>query len=416
MIHLGTRGGDVVKTLSTLALLPALVWGQAKFHTGQFHGRQGYIIENDAFRVTALRGGGHIAEIRFKSGDARKSINPMRVPHYQTIEPYQYVPAKHDSLYGAEPHRWLSSGYMGHLLCFPSFGPPSSEDEVRNRLGNHGEAPIAEWVQHRVDFPAGGVTLWYSAHLPKTRYSVERAVTVLNQESVVAVEEWVENLAPFDRPMNWVQHATFGPPFAEPGKNILDVSATQGGVAGSTTRSNSLSAGSRVTWPRGVSRAGDPVSLREFQTPAHSGTYYAMLLDPARTVSYFTLYHTGYPVLIGYLFPTADNPWIGDWQENQSNTALPWDGKVVARGLEFGTSPLPEGLRKSVERGTMLGAPTYRWIGGRQKLKTVWVAFLAEIPEGFAGVADVRLQPGKIVVTERGTNREFSVAHSRGVF
>jgi hypothetical protein len=58
----------------------------------------------------------------------------MRVPHYQTIEPYQYDPGRHDALYGSDSHRWLSSGYMGHLLCFPVFGPPSSPAEVKNGL------------------------------------------------------------------------------------------------------------------------------------------------------------------------------------------------------------------------------------------------------------------------------------------
>ncbi len=407
----------MVRVLCLLVfLLPVLAWGQAKFHLENFHGRQGYVLENEKFRVTALRGGGHLAEIRFKSEDAKKSVNPMRVPHYQTIEPYQYVPSKHDALYSDSPHRWLSSGYMGHLLCFPSFGPPSSDDEVRNHLGNHGEAPIVEWKQHRVDYPPGEVKLWYSAELPKTQFRVERAVTVRAKESVVHVEEWVENLALFDRPVNWVQHATFGPPFAEPGKNVLDVSATKGEVGPSNSRTNSLQAGAAVVWPNGTSRDGKPVSLREFQAPGKSGTYYALLMDPARPTGYFTMYHKDYPVLIGYLFPTSDNPWIGDWQENQSNTSLPWEGKVVARGMEFGTTPFAEGLQKSVERGKMFGVPTFRWIGGRKKVKTSWTAFLAEIPPGFAGVEDVRMEPRRIVVRERGTGKEIAIDNTRSTF
>jgi hypothetical protein len=36
----------------------------------------------------------------------------------------------------------------------------------------------------------------------------------------------------------------------------------------------------------------------------------------------------------------------------------PWDSKVIARGIEFGSSPFDEGLRKSVERGSFLGTPS----------------------------------------------------------
>jgi len=390
--------------VTSLLLLAA---AQLSFQTGKVQGRQAYILENSVIRVAALRGGGHLAEIRFVSADARKSLNPMRVPHYPTIEPYQYNPKAHDALYGDSSHRWLSSGYMGHLLCFPAFGPPSSPEEIAAQLGNHGEAPIVEWKQTRDALVTpGAVTLWYGADLPKTRYRVDRTVTLRAGEAVVRVEESVENLLPFDRPINWVQHATFGEPFAEPGKNFLDVSAVKG-EGGGGRANNSLASGA-IVWPEGTARDGSKVSLRPFQPAERAGTYYALLLNPARPISYFTAYHSDYLVLIGYLFPTADNPWIGDWQENRSNTGKPWDGKAVARGLEFGTTPFPEGLRKSVERGSLYGVPTYRWIGGRQRLTTTFTVFLAEIPAGFAGVQDVREEAGRIRVVERSTGRTIT--------
>jgi hypothetical protein len=120
------------------------------------HGRQAWVLKNGRIRVAALKGGGHLAEIRLDSPDPKKSVNPMRVPHYPTIDPQNYDAARHDAIYGATPHRWLSAGYMGHLLCFPAFGPPSSEEEIRNGLGNHGEAPIVEWKALRPPEASGG--------------------------------------------------------------------------------------------------------------------------------------------------------------------------------------------------------------------------------------------------------------------
>jgi len=378
-----------------------------------FHGRHAYVLENGLIRVSLLRGGGHIAEIRFLSDDPKKSVNPMRIPHYQTIEPYEYDPAKHDALFTNGSHRWLSSGYMGHLLCFPTFGPPSSEDEIRNQLGNHGEAPIVEWKEQKFEVNKDGVTLWYGADLPKTQYRVTRKVTLPAGASSLYVEEGVENLLPFDRPINWVQHATFGPPLAEPAHCFLDVSATRGQVDEEVSEQDSLKPGSAIEWPSGLSHSGQRTSLRPFQPAPHSGTYFALLLDPKRPQSYFTMYHDGFPVLIGYLFPTVDNPWLGDFQENQRITEVPWDGKVVTRGIEFGTTPFPEGLKKSVERGRMFGVPTYRWIGGKQKLQTSFIVFLAEVSVGFAGVAAVTSEAGRIVVKERGSEKKITVATGR---
>ena len=155
----------------------------------------------------------------------------------------------------------------------------------------------------------------------------------------------MENLAPFDRPINWMQHATFGPPFVEPGKTAMDASATRGQVSGG--RVASLAPGSEVNWPRGKTAAGGaPADLRLFQPTPNSGVYYTMRLDPARQEQFFTMYHPGFRVLIGYVFPAADNPWIADWQENRSIAAPPWNSRVIARGIEFGSSPFDEGLRK----------------------------------------------------------------------
>lgn len=365
-----------------------------------FHGRHAWVLSNGWMRVSVLAGGGHIAEVRLISDDPKKNVNPMRVPHYQTIEPYEYDPARDDEIYGDTPHKWLSSGYMGHLLCFPIYGAPS-EDEARAGLGNHGEAPIVEWKKINVETNSDGVTLWYGADLPKTQYRVERAVHLPRGMRVVHVDEWIENLARFDRPVNWMEHATFGPPFIAPGKTLLDASATRGQASLDRTGTGSLQSGSAVTWPQGLGSNGAPVDLRAFQTKPHSGTYYAMRLDPSRAEQFFSLYHAGYRVLIGYLFPSEGNPWLADWQENRRNTTKPWNGEVIARGLEFGSSPFAEGLRPSVERGSLFDTPAFRWIGARQRLRTEFSIVLAEIPEGFSGVKDLHSEHGVPILTPR---------------
>ncbi|MFN0167832.1 MAG: hypothetical protein ACKV22_15500, partial [Bryobacteraceae bacterium] len=236
---------------------------------------------------------------------------------------------------------------------------------------------------------------------PKTNFRVERAVTVRRGQRQVRVREWVENLAPYDRPINWMQHATFGPPFVEPGKTVLDASATRGRVSAGETDSNSLKPSSDIQWPNGTGWDGKPVNLRVLQARPKAGTYCALRLDPARKEQFFTLFHPDYRVLIGYVFPSEGNPWLADWQENGSSQVPPWNGKVVARGMEFGSSPFAEGVRKSVERGSLFETPAYRWMGGRQRLATEFTAFLAEIPPGYGGVKDARSLNGVVSLTPR---------------
>ncbi len=391
--------------------LPGLAPAQApSFRQEIFHGRQAYVLENGMIRVSALRGAGHIAEIRLLSPDPRLAVNPMRIPHFPTIEPWEYKPELHDKIYGGDASRILQSGYMGHLLNFPTFGTPS-EAEVRQGLGTHGEALAVEWRQKRAEVSSSGVTLVYGAELPKTRYRLERTLELAAGESVLYIEEAAENLLPFDRPLHWVQHVTFGDPFIEPGKTYLDMSAGQGEVRGAAPWSP-LRPGP-LRWPQGAAPDGTPVDLRPMLTKPGSGLYAAYLMERSRPLSYFTMYHQDYRVLIGYIWITEDFPWIGDWQENRRATQPPWDGKVVARGMEFGTTPFGGPMRQVVEEGRLYGVPVYRWIGAAERLATRYLAFLAEIPPGFRGVADVEVGEDFLSVREQQTGRILRVAAAR---
>ena len=342
----------------------------SSLNDGTFRGQPAWMLSNGLIRVTVMAQGGHLAEIRLVSTDPKVNLNPMLTP----------------------PEGETPRGYMGHLLCFPSYGP-ASPDERAAGLTSHGEAGQVAWSKNKHEVTPEGLSFWYSADLPKTQYRVERIVRIPNGKRIAQIEEWVENLAPYDRPINWMQHATVGAPFAEPGKTVLDMSAARGQVTTGRREEPSLKPGSLVEWPRGLDFNGAPVDLRVFQPRPNAATYYGVRMDPARSEQFFTLYHPSYRVLLGYVFPSAGNPWIADYQGNTSAR--------LARGIEFGSSPFDEGLRKSVERASFLDTPTYRWIGAQQRLKAEFTVFLMEIPEGFAGVKDVRLENGEIKVARR---------------
>jgi hypothetical protein len=55
----------------------------------------------------------------------------------------------------------------------------------------------------------------------------------------------------------------------------------------------------------------------------------------------------------------------------------------------------------------------YRWIGGRERQTARYIAFLAEIPEGFRGVENLAVREGAIEITERGTNAVISIKSAR---
>ena len=67
---------------------------------------------------------------------------------------------------------------MGHLVCFPHYGPASADERAQGLRG-HGEAGSVEWQQTRApEIDAQHITFYYGADLPVTHYKIERAVTL----------------------------------------------------------------------------------------------------------------------------------------------------------------------------------------------------------------------------------------------
>jgi hypothetical protein len=378
-----------MRPVAFFLLAPVLFGQTASFHEDQLHGRRAFVLENNQIRVSTLPGGGYIGEIRFKSSDPKMSVNPMRVPHYQTIDPYTYDVKKHGALYGSE-QPLVMAGYMGHYLCFPQFGP-SSQAERAQDYGQHGEALAVEWKQQKVETRQDGVTLVYGADLPKTQFRVQRSITLPADETVGYVDESVENLVMYDRPIQWVQHITFGPPFLELNKTFVDAPIDKVQMWGG----------------RGMSE-GTAAEARAF-----SGRGGVWLLDKSKPKVWFTIYSVDCPLLVGYIFESAQNPWVLDWQENQREKQIPWDGKVIARGICIGDSPSAMGLRSAVDRGSQLGVPVFSWIQARERRTQTYAFFLAQIPPGFQGVADLRQENGRIGIVEKQTGKTISIKSNR---
>lgn len=80
----------------------------------------------------------------------------------------------------------------------------------------------------------------------------------------------------------------------------------------------------------------------------------------------------------------ADFPWMGIWEENHSRTNVPWNGKTLTRGMEFGVSPMPESRREMTDRGRLFGVPTCQWLPAKSRIEVEYYAVVRRtdsIPE-----------------------------------
>jgi len=332
-----------------------------------FHGRRAATIENSALRLTVLEGGGHIAEIM----DKRTGVSPLWVPPWHSIEPSTYQPAS-DTTYGANAEAKLLAGIMGHNLCLDIFGGPSAEEEAAG-LHPHGEASLAEYG---IDTSASELTMY--ASLPQAQLRVERRIELHGR--TVRVRESVENVSATDRPAGWTQHVTLGPPFLEPGSTKLRASATRSKVLETPFgAADYLVPAAEFAWPNARRADGGVADLRVFNPAGVSSAYTAHLLDPARAHAFFVAFSPRAKQAFGYVWRTADFPWMGIWEENRSRQSPPWNGRTLTWAMEFGVSPFPESRRQMIERGRMFGVPTYRWIPARTRVEVEYWVVLPQV-------------------------------------
>ena len=133
-------------------------------------------------------------------------------------------------------------------------------------------------------------------------------------------------------------------------------------------------------------------------------------MDPDRDYTWLTIYNPDLKLLVGYIFPKEENPWIGDWQENQRARALPRNGKTVAWGLEVGTTPFGSSIKQTIDRGPVFDTETYRWIGAKEEKVQSYLIFLLEIDQGFKGVKELEMEKGAIILTEKESETQINIA------
>lgn len=93
-------------------------------------------------------------------------------------------------------------------------------------------------------------------------------------------------------------------------------------------------------------------------------------------------------------------------------TEKPWYGKAIARAICIGNS-YDMGLEAAVNVGKIFDVPLFSWVPARQRRTETYAFFLAEIPPGYKGVADLQVAGGKIAITERETGTIISLKSAR---
>jgi hypothetical protein len=315
-------------------------------------------------------------------------VNPLWVPIWKPVEPWQFKPADRRRCESK-----LLGSISGHNLCLSWFGEPSAE-EVKAGMEGHGEASVVKWQLAARYCRKGEVSMTCAGELPAARMKVSRTLSARQGESLVRVHEVVRNLAPVDSPFTMCQHVTFGPPFLEKDVTVFDMPALKSNTfPGKFGDPQRLASDRAFTWPRCPGADGRVVDLRTIGSEwKASSDFSAQLIDQKLEDAWFAAVNPRLGLLTAYVWRRRDYPWVGNWEENYGRKNLPWAGKSLTRGMEFTNSPFAVGLRRAVDMGRFNGVATYRWLPAMGQLTFDYEIIMRRIAPTVKGVAEIQRQ------------------------
>jgi hypothetical protein len=357
-----------------------------------WRGRQGLRIANDRIGLTVLARGGAIAEFGWIDATGAVVENALWESPWLGQEELPQSDEAIERAYGDLGVGRYLNRYTGHMLCLDGFGPATSR-EVQAGAALHGEAAVTDW-----EFDDATTR----AHLPLAQITIERSFCIQTGETVARVEERVSNSGPRTRALHWVQHVTVGPPMFDE-KTIVSASVSEGltwpfvyeGVP-------LLEVNALFRWPHAPKEDGETLDLSRLFAIRNTGFVAATRQQRGRKFGFLAAFHPEQQTALVYVFPAGIFPWVAFWEENRCRTEWPWNGRTQARGLEFGTTPLPLGNAHVDATGPVLDTPVSLLLSARTTVCVPWVMAIAQVPKGWSRIDDVTVQKDALLVHAGG--------------
>lgn len=269
------------------------------------------------------------------------------------------------------------AAFKGHFVCLGRWGDPSAAERAAGAI-KHGDFFVREW-EVLSQYSDSQVRMRVIS--PVEKLQLEREVMLEESDAVFFVRETVTNVGVAGRWYNMVQHPTIAAPFLHASTRVF--SNAGAGIC----QEGDLEV--RSQWPLGQTGTGEKVDLEYSHQPDNH--VFSFIVQPGFAYGWLAAWSPADKLLIGYIWPRADFPWINCWQHSEN-------GKMRYRGLEFGTSGIHAPLEEILRSGNadLLGEKTVRFLGAGESITTRYAGFLAQIEDEITDITitgrNIRIQ------------------------
>jgi len=287
----------------------------------------------------------------------------------------------------------------GHFICFDRWGPSSREDKELG-IPFHGNGSKVDWtLLQEPRLEDGMLVSELSCLLPVVNLGMKRRLSLGTGSSVFTVSEEITNHNSGPKVFNVVQHPTLGRPFLDE-STVVDTEVDSG-----YSQRGPLPPGPEdvIGWPVAAFE-GDTADMRYLGADHElQSSVLSYKLNEAREYRWVSAVNPSLKLLVGYLWPSGDYPWLNLWQQKQ-------DGKAFARGLEFGTTGLHKTWPEVLAMDSIFGKRLYHELEAGESLVLRYYAFMAAVPDNYRGVASVNLVNDTILIEEYGSESKRRIA------
>jgi hypothetical protein len=360
-------------------------------HDSLPNGRKVIWLGRKELQIAIAEGGGHIAALRLPG--LNESANPYWQPPWPSLEPSAVTQTILDQEYGGAPEGRLLASILGHSLALDLYGPPSKEETASGAV-THGQVGVQPWTWTPYDRDG----LLGECHDALAQIWFSRRVQITGH--CVVIEEHLQNLCAWDRPVGWQQHVSLGPPFSEDGFWALancDMGTTHPQSFGPGA---SLVPGSETHWPLAPRKDGSVCDYRQpLADDARANDFSGYRVRRSDTLGGFVAGNRHLGFAFCYLWPQHFFPWMGIWDEKYAREAKPWNKRVSVRAYEFGVSPYPDTRQGLLRRPWLFDLPTYLMLPGNGAL---WVRYVMCVFPGVVEPGELSFSAGSASLTSGG--------------
>lgn len=321
------------------------------------------VLRNDSVTLSISRLGGAIVGFSFNN----KQLNPLG---------WKVLPND------MPENNKKGSPFQGQFLCVGRWGAPTS-GEMAAGIPHNGEPSNIWWKKDSLLLPG---ILKMSVHAPLEQWQVNRQIKLYQNQACFDVEETLTNLQNSGRFTAIVQHATLGGTFLD--KNTIISSNASAGFNQSLIQQSLTKY--EYLWPDGFA---DSLKNRlDLRSSNQQNSYVTTHIIDGKA-GWATAATPSQNLLIGYVWKTADYPWMHIWHGFKG-------GKLWAKGIEFGTTGLGDTFLPEKRAAiTFHDRNNNLFVDAKSSVTKRYTCFLIRIPEDFIKTNSIVSIGNKIEVT-----------------